>query len=46
MVKNLPSNAGDTGSIPGRGAKIPRTAGQLSLCLRSATKSPNNITKT
>ena len=23
MVKNPPSNAGDTGSIPGQGAKIP-----------------------
>ena len=31
MVKNLPSNAGDTGSIPGWGNKIPRAAGQLSL---------------
>ena len=46
VVKNLPSNAGDTGSIPGRGAKIPRAAGQLSLCLRSATKSPNDTIKT
>ena len=24
--KNLPCNAGDTGSIPGRGTKIPRAA--------------------
>ena len=30
MVKNLPCNAGDTGSIPGRGTKIPRATGQLS----------------
>ena len=30
MVKNLPYNAGDTGSIPGRGTKIPHAAGQLS----------------
>ena len=30
MVKNLPSNAGDTGSIPGRGTKIPHAMGQLS----------------
>ena len=30
MVKNLPSNARDAGSIPGRGTKIPRAAGQLS----------------
>ena len=27
MVKNLPSNAGDAGSIPGRGAKIPHATG-------------------
>ena len=31
MVKNPPSNAGDVGSIPGRGTKIPHAAGQLSL---------------
>ena len=31
VVKNLPSNAGDAGSIPGRGTKIPRAARQLSL---------------
>ena len=30
MVKNLPSNAGDIGSIPGPGTKIPRASGQLS----------------
>ena len=30
MVKNLPSNAGDVGSIPGQGIKIPHAAGQLS----------------
>ena len=30
VVKNLPSNAGDVCSIPGRGTKIPRAAGQLS----------------
>ena len=27
MVKTLPSNAGDVGSIPGRGAKIPHASG-------------------
>ena len=32
MVKNPPSNAGDKGSIPGQGAKIPHAAGQLNLC--------------
>ena len=31
VVKNLPSNAGDAGLIPGRGAKIPHATGQLSL---------------
>ena len=28
VVKNLPSNAGDVGSIPGQGTKIPHAAGQ------------------
>ena len=32
MVKNLPCNAGDAGSIPGRGTKIPHAVEQLSLC--------------
>ena len=31
MVKNPPYNAGDAGSIPGQGTKIPRASGQLSL---------------
>ena len=30
VVKNPPSSAGDTGSIPGRGIKIPYAMGQLS----------------
>ena len=30
MVKNMPSNAEDVGSLPGRGTKIPHNAGQLS----------------
>ena len=29
VVKNLPSNAGDVGLIPGRGTKIPHAMGQL-----------------
>ena len=29
MVKNLPSNAEDSGSIPGLGTKIPHATGQL-----------------
>ena len=32
VVKNPPSNAGDTGSIPGQGTKIPHVVGQLSPC--------------
>ena len=31
VVKNPPSNAGDVGSIPGQGIKIPHAVGQLSL---------------
>ena len=38
MVENLPSNAGDAGSIPGRGTKVPHAAGQISLC--ATTKDP------
>ena len=30
VVKNPPYNAGDAGSIPGQGTKIPHAAGQLS----------------
>ena len=36
VVKNLFSNAGDTGLIPGQGTKIPHAVGQLNLC--AATK--------
>ena len=32
VVKNSPSNAGDAGSIPGRGTKIPHATEQLSPC--------------
>ena len=31
VVKNLPSNAGDIGSIPGQGTKIPHAVGQLTV---------------
>ena len=31
VVKNPPSNAEDTGSIPVQGTKIPHATGQLSL---------------
>ena len=36
MVKNLPFNAGDVGSVPGRGTKIPHAAGQLSPHAKTA----------
>ena len=32
VVKNLPSNAGDAGLIPGQGTKNPHVAEQLSQC--------------
>ena len=32
VVKNPPSNAGDTGSIPGQGTKIPHSIGRLTPC--------------
>ena len=32
VVENPPSNAGDAGSIPGQGTKIPHALGQLSPC--------------
>ena len=38
VVKNPPSNAGDAGSIPGQGTKIPHAAGQLGP--RAATTEP------
>ena len=33
VVKNLPCNAGDSGSIPGWKTKIPYAAGQLNPCV-------------
>ena len=38
VVKNLPSNAGNMGSIPGQGTKISHAGGQLSP--RAATTEP------
>ena len=32
MVKNLPANAGDTGSIPGQKTKLSHAVGPLSPC--------------
>ena len=43
MVKNLPYNAGDVGSIPGWRPKIPQTAEQLSL--PDARTDPRDTTK-
>ena len=45
VVKNLPSNAGDAGSIPGWGTKIPHAEGQLTPCatttdLSASTREP------
>ena len=40
VVKNAPSNAGDLGSIPDQGTKIPHAVGQLSL--HTATNEAHN----
>ena len=32
MVKNPPSNAGDTGLIPGQGTEIPHAKGKPNSC--------------
>ena len=42
VVKNPPSNAGDAGSIPGWGTKIPHAAGQLSLCATTTEPTRHN----
>ena len=36
MIKNLPYDAGDSGSMPGQGAKIPYAAGQLCPLAKTA----------
>ena len=41
VVENLPYNAGDAGSIPGQGAKIPHATGQLSL--HTTTTEPSRL---
>ena len=43
VVKNSPCKAGDMGSIPGWGTKIPHATGQLSLCV--ATIEPRTTTR-
>ena len=45
VVKNPPSNARDTGSIPGQGSKIPRAIGQISPCCTTREKPPHIIIK-
>ena len=35
MVKNLPTNAGDVGSIPGSGTKIPHSMGNLCTAIKT-----------
>ena len=32
VVKNVPANAGEMGSIPNPGTKIPQVSGQLRAC--------------
>ena len=41
VAKNPPSNAGDSGSIPGQGTEVPHDAGQLSP--RSTTTEPASL---
>ena len=41
MVRNLPSGAGDVGSIPGPGTEIPCAMGHLSLCAATRKKPLN-----
>ena len=46
VVKAPPSNAGDTGSIPGRGIKIPHASGQRSPQALKQPMNPFATTKT
>ena len=44
VVKNLPSNAGDMGSIPGRGTKSPRaTTREKPMCRNEEPACRNEI---
>ena len=52
MVKNLPTSAGDTGSTPGQGTKIPTSRGTTEPTRAATTeptpqleKSPHSATK-
>ena len=42
VVKNLPCKAGDMGSIPGWGTKVPHVAKQLSLCATTTEPMSHN----
>ena len=42
VVRNLPSNAGDMGLIPGWGTKTPNAMGQLSPCTLQLEKRVNS----
>ena len=44
MVKNPPCSSGDSGSVPGRGTKIPYATGQLSQ--PAPTAEPESCNKT
>ena len=41
--KTRPAIAGDTGSIPGQGTKIPHAKGQLSLYATTTELSPSSL---
>ena len=43
MVKNLPSNAGDTGSIPGQGTRISHAMGKQRLCATATEPTCPNL---
>ena len=43
VVKDLPSSAGDVGSIPGQRVKIPDAAGQVSPTTREAGGSNKDL---
>ena len=43
VVRNVPSNAGDVGSIPGHRTNIPHASEQLNPC--DATPEPTGCTK-
>ena len=46
VVKNQPSNAGDMGSIPGWGIKIPHAMAQLSPCATTTELASHKLQST